>query len=510
MIPLTLDALVAQWAARTPENVAVRFGNQSYTYAELLSKSNFIAAHLASLDIGPGDRVGVYTPKSLDSVAALVGIMRAGAAYVPVDPGAPFERARYVFSHCGVKAILCGGRPWRANKAQDFGATVLVLDPDPGDPTFAEAPEPPPPRHTASHLAYVLYTSGSTGQPKGVAITHAQSLAFVWPAAQVFALRATDTLVSHAPFNFDLSVIDLWCAFAVGAATYLVPESWLGFPAKMAEAMASVTVWNSVPSALIQLTEHGKLANRDLSALRLVMFAGEPYPPKQLRVLQQLLPHTRLLNVYGQTEANSSTFFEVLPISDQDAPIPIGKCFPNYAVLLLDAAQKPITDPNVEGELYVVGDAVASGYWNDPERTALAFVPHPLQPQRRWTVYKTGDRMSFDANGDLIFRGRVDFAIKCRGFRVEPGEIEAIAQSYPGIQEACVIPVPHETHGNLLVLFVSGAAAESDLRRHLGERLPRYMLPEVIQYLPNLPRGGTGKVDRAQLRPQATMLLKPH
>lgn len=515
--------VVAATARRRPQAPALRLGEQRWTYGQLLARAEVLGAALRADGVGPHDRVAIYQPKSLDGVAALLAILQSGAAYVPIDPQAPPERARYVVEHAGAQVLFTAGRPQQQYEKSGLPWPSKIYTPTPGQLPLERVRRldqplplgPPAPPVPDSALAYILYTSGSTGAPKGVAITHAQSLAFVRPAAEVFALTEGDVLASHAPFNFDLSVIDLWCAFLVGAEVALLAETWLGFPVKLAEAIekAKITVWNSVPSALIQLTRHGHLEARDLSALRLVMFAGEPYPPKHLRALRSALPNAQLLNVYGQTEANSSTyiFLDRIPEDDQ-ASVPIGRPFPNYEVLLLSDDRQVIRGPGHDGELYVIGNAVAAGYWKDPERSAAAFVQHPLSPERRQIVYKTGDRARYDEEGLLHFRGRADQAVKCRGFRVEPGEIEATALAFGGLSEAAVIPVPHEEAGHLLALYL-GAAGPIDLdrlRAHLAAKLPRYMLPEAIELRPELPRGSTGKIDKKALRADAELLLGVH
>ena len=502
MEPFTLHGLVEAFADRTPDAPAVRMKDEVLTYRELSLSARRIASQLAAAGVEPGDRVGLYQPKSLDGVATLIGILGAGAAYVPIDPGAPIDRARFILEHCGVEVVFSAGRQLAELKKLE---AFQILQPDP------KAPAGDLLEGTDQDLAYVLYTSGSTGTPKGVAITHGQSLSFVRATTDVFALSPGDVLNSHAPFNFDLSIIDLFCAFAAGASVVLIPEAHLAFPVKVAEVIekARITVWNSVPSALVQLVNKGALETRDLSALRLIMFAGEPFPLKHLSRLRELIPHAELLNIYGQTEANSSTYYRIDDIPEE--VLPIGKTFPNYGVLVLDEEGEEVSEPSREGELYVIGGAVASGYWNDPERTATAFVQHPLMPERRQILYRTGDRVVYDENGDLVFRGRMDAAIKCRGFRVELGEIESVASGAEAIDTVCVVPVPHEELSNLLVLFVVAEKGktvdENALQQLLVQKLPRYMLPEVIVQRAELPSTGTGKIDRRALSHDAARAL---
>ncbi len=509
-VNLTLDGLVEGWAKATPSAPALTVfsgkNKTTLTYAQLQAQAEHACAQLAEAGVQPGDRVGLYLPKSARAVAALLGALRRGAAYVPVDPGAPPERLRFIVEHCGIKVVLSEGRPLAQLKKMEPPLDAQILE----DAPEVEAAQAAPPRDSA--LAYVLYTSGSTGQPKGVAITHAQSLAFVKALNAYFALTPKDVLISNAPFNFDLSIIDLFCTFAAGGSVALFPESWAAFPAKVGQVLeqAGVTVWNSVPSALIQLTAKGKLETRELQ-LRTVMFAGEPYPQAHLHKLRDALPNARLYNVYGQTEANSSTVFAIppapAPIPD---PLPIGAAFQNYEVLVVSEEGAQVTSPGVEGELYVVGNAVASGYYKDSERTQKAFVQHPLQSEIPQRVYKTGDRVKWTEDGQLVFCGRADHAIKVRGFRVELGEVEACAQGEAGVDRAVMVGVPDEEVGHRLVLFVQPEAAgfsQDALKARLAAHLPRYMLPEVVLSEAQLPKTGTGKINRKALLPIAQSAL---
>ncbi len=523
MMTHTLDRLVSAAALRTPTAPAVRALDGALDYAALDAAASHVAQELIGLGVVPGDRVALWAPKSVGAVAALVGILRAGAAYLPIDPGAPLERARFIIEHGRARVLLTGGGPLAAltralpTERPALDAVASIDGPAPaleglravalqastarGGPSAGPSPRRP----IDADLAYVLYTSGSTGRPKGVAITHAQSLAFVAPATEVFALRPEDVVASHAAFNFDLSVIDLFCTFMAGASVVLIPERYLPFPAKIATMIQDlgITVWNSVPSALIQLTQHGQLAARDLSKLRLVMFAGEPYPAKHLRALREAAPHARLLNVYGQTEANSSTYYDVGEIPADDRLLPIGRTLPNYHVFVLDLEGRLITTPGVEGELYVRSNAVASGYFDDPERTARAFVQDPLDHARRDVVYRTGDRVSYDADGNLLFHGRADAVVKVRGFRVELGELESVVGAVPGVADVAVIAVPDEDVTNRLVLYYATAegatVTEAEVIEALVKRVLRAMVPEHVVQETALPRTPNGKIDRRAL-----------
>ena len=498
----TLHGLVERAARSTPDAAAVIGNDETLSYAALWARAGLVARALCRIGVRSGDRVGLHEPKSASGVAQIIGILRAGAAYVPIDPAAPPARVAFVSAHCKLACVLASQRQLRQLQKAGLGN---VLDAETftgaaGDEVPRTA-EPPAQPVIERDLAYVLYTSGSTGQPKGVAISHGQSLAFVESAVQVFGLGASDVLASHAPFNFDLSIIDLFCTFAAGASVVLLPERWLAFPSKLAAMLEThrVTVWNSVPSALIQLVERGGLESKDLAALRLILFAGEPYPVPKLRALAAAVPGAKLVNVYGQTEANSSTYHVVGDLTGSPASVPIGKPLPGYRILLLDDEDAAITAPDIEGEIVVRGAAVASGYFDDPERTAAAFVANPTASGVADIVYRTGDRGAFDGDGALHYRGRRDRAVKVRGFRVELAEIEHVARSLNGVTDAAVVSAPDEETGHRLHLAWVGDAAEAEVVAHLAAQLPRYMLPSSLRQLDALPLGPTGKLDTAAL-----------
>ena len=360
---------------------------------------------------------------------------------------------------------------------------------------LAGCPDVPPTRRAVgADLAYVLYTSGSTGAPKGVMLSHANALAFVGWAAETFGVRAEDRLSSHAPLHFDLSVFDLFAAAYGGAAVVLVPSRTSVFPVELARFIEvnGITVWYSVPSILTALTLHGDLRAGSLPTLRAVLFAGEVFPTKHLRRLMQLLPHARFFNLYGPTETNVCTYHEVRPLPEDATAIPIGKAIDGVdAFALTDAGETAA--PGEVGELCVRGASVMQGYWGDAERTAKVL---------RAAAYHTGDLVRRDADGDYWLLGRRDAQIKTRGYRVELGEIEVALHEHPAVSDCAVVAMPDDEVTNRIAAFVVGARAitESELVRHCADRLPRYMIPEVFAMVPELPKTSTGKVDRRSLR----------
>jgi amino acid adenylation domain-containing protein len=522
----SLPARLYRSAERIPEAIAVRDGARTLSYGKLATAMEGIAARLVAGGVRRGDRVGLLLPKSLESVAALLGALRAGAAYVPVDPGAPMRRARRILADANVAGLVTTAeelakRPELLDEPESPAPRVVLRAGDPSDPdvspdvsvsgaTFS-GPGPGGPSLPSlpggEDLAYVLYTSGSTGDPKGVMLTHRSALSFVdWAAGEV-GITPSDVLSSHAPFHFDLSIFDLYAAFVTGAAVSLVPEALSFFPLPLARWIVSehVTVWYSVPSVLAKMATSGALVQTAPESLRAVLFAGEVFPVPALRALQRALPRAALLNLYGPTETNVCTWHrvtEVIPES-QHEPLPIGRPCP-YAECLVVAQGGSLAGPGESGELWVRGESTMRGYWNDPGRTARALVPDPRPGVRPGALfYRTGDLVRWRDDGLLAFLGRRDSMVKVRGYRVELGDVEAALHEHPEVEEAAAVVVPNGDGSSRLhaavVLRAGAGATVATLQRHCLDRVPRYMVPESIQLLPELPRTATGKVDRVGL-----------
>ncbi len=526
---ITLPALVQRAAGQTPDAVAVIAPDRTLTYAQLHAWSLEIAERLRNMGVQRGDRVAVYELKSAAAIAGILGILEAGAAYVPIDPEAPPSRMRFMVQHCGARVLMTSGGPFeRLQGVYDTSPTESLVIPDDAEIEDAfcssvvrrsdappSAPPPSDPRHPSdSDLAYVLYTSGSTGAPQGVAVTHRQALSFVLPVARDLRFGVDDVVASHAPLTIDLSVLDLFGTFAAGAKLALIPEPWLDSVDKIGEFVESnrVSVWNSVAPALVSLIRGDAFAHRDVSGLRTIIFAGEPMSWRHIRQLRTQVPRAELVNIYGQTEAGLSCRFRVTSIPDEDdMPVPIGRPFHNYDVLLLDQEGNVVTTPNREGELLVISTAVASGYWNAPERTNSAFILNPLQPVLKQAVFRTGDRAVYDSRGQLVFRGRRDRIVKVRGYRVDLGEVESIAKVERSVEDAAVVAVPHPDVGYRLVLFVVSEKSEEQerfLREQLSRRLPAYMLPNQIFFLTRMPKTRTGRLDSRALDAAAAKHLE--
>lgn len=515
-----LHHLLEVGASTRPEGEAVVDRERSITYGELDRRANQLAHLLVELGVGRGDRVGLYLAKSLESVLGIFAILKAGAAYVPLDPQAPVARLAFIAADCGIRCLLSEKQKSRAwQELRTSGApleTVVVLNGDgvddagPGpmaviDISRADShPVSAPELATIDlDLAYILYTSGSTGAPKGVMLSHLNAITFVNWGVDRFSLNETDRLSSHAPLHFDLSVFDIFAAAASGAAIVLVPPQISVFPVEVVRFIERnrITVWYSVPSILTMMTLRAGLVGGELPTLRAVLFAGEVFPTKYLRQLMALLPHVRFHNLYGPTETNVCTHYEVPVLPDDQAEaIPIGRAITDVEVFAVtDDGRR--AEPGEVGELLVRGTTVMNGYWGDPERTARGLVPNPFGQGSADQAYRTGDIVREDASGDYRFLGRRDAQIKSRGYRIELGEIETALYAHPSVVECAVIAVPDEVISNKIKAYVvvKDGAGEKDLVRSCTERIPRYMLPEEFEFRESLPKTSTGKIDRQNL-----------
>ncbi|HEU5208089.1 MAG TPA: amino acid adenylation domain-containing protein [Longimicrobiales bacterium] len=505
----TLHGLLQRSASVSPQAPAVEdpAHDASATYAELSALVAEVRDALTRLGVSRGDRVGLCTPKSIGSVASIFGILECGAAYVPVDASAPVERNAYVFSDCAVRAVIVS-RPIVAALEAAVGRTLPVVTELHGTHAYggdlvvvdygsgAQAGTAP---EYDGELAYILYTSGSTGRPKGVVHTHASALSFVDWCSQVLQPTHHDRFSSHAPFHFDLSILDIYVPLEHGGTLVLIGEELGKQPQVLAPVIAQrrITVWYSTPTILRLLAEYGRMQEHDYSALRLVLFAGEVFPVKHLRALQALWTAPEYYNLYGPTETNVCTYYAVpnpLP-AGQTEPCPIGVVCENDRARVVDEHGHDVPKGN-EGELCIAGGTVMQAYWNLPERTAQGF--HVDSAGERW--YRTGDIVREQADGIFIFLGRRDRMVKRRGYRVELGEIEAALYRHPAVAEAAAVAVRDADGGVLIRAYITGrepdaAPSTIELKRFCAGHLPLYMVPDQFSIHASLPKTSTDKVD---------------
>jgi amino acid adenylation domain-containing protein len=509
-----LHQLLSKSARKYPDNTAVWARGQSLSYRDLDERSNQLAHLLRERGVRKGDRVGIYFPKAVESVVSMFGVLKAGGVYVPLDPQQPAQRIQYIIDNCGIKGLLTTREKLQSLDPAAIPTVKFCVFTDrmngagtirPGTSWeelagFPAATAPEGLQSTTLDLAYILYTSGSTGRPKGVMLSHQNALTFVEWCADIFQIQPEDRLSNHAPLHFDLSVFDVYNAVEAGATVYMVPDDAMLFPATLAKFIATqgISVWYSVPLIL-----HGKLTVHNLDRLRLLLFAGEIFPIKYLRQLAELLPTVELYNLYGPTETNVCTYYRVdrTQLASIDK-IPIGRACANTEVFAVDEKDQFIL-PGQTGELFVRGPSVTPGYWGDPDKTHKMVLPNRFQPNFDEKMYSTGDLVILREDGDYDFVGRRDSQIKSRGYRIELGEIEAALLSHPAVKEVAVVAVPDDEVSNRIKAFVAPHSGEAltagQLQQHCAQRVPRYMIPELIEFREGLPKTTTGKLDRVLL-----------
>ena len=523
-----LGDYLSHWAEKQPEAPAVEFRGESVTYGELDRRSSALARTLRRGGVAPGDRVALWLRKSIASVVAVHGILKAGAAYVPIDPSAPFKRAGHIISHCEAAWVIaehdrvdwlrdhvsCGivSVGAAAPPAGEDGSVITwdqALADAPADtPAAGPAEDVPEPLVDPRSPAYILHTSGSKGVPKGVVLSHGNARAFVEWAAGEFGLSSADRVASHAPLHFDLSVLDLFATCSAGGCVVLVPESHVGLGGALNRFVAErrITVWYSVPGALTRMLAAKNSPLLAESSLRLVLFAGETFPINRLRELYALAPAVEFYNLYGPTETNVCVFHRVRASDvapDRREPVPIGRPCPYAATFVIDRSGRPLGhEPGVTGELCVAGESVMLGYWRDDELTAAKTVPIPREGAEPLRAYRTGDLVRVDDDLNYVFRGREDDMVKIRGHRVEIGEIETVLSAADNVREVACVAVgdgPDERAVEAYVVPESDPFDVSLVRRHCLAELPRYMVPERFHVIAALPVTRTGKIDRRGL-----------
>ncbi len=502
-----------------PHHSAVEEDNgATIRYQELMVLSDRLRDRLHHAGVRPGDRVGIYLQKSVDAVAAIFGILKSGAAYVPVDPGAPTARNAYILNDCTVKVVVIEkGFAERLRSAFDGnGETIpfLMLEGSGGGHALSQtlndlqAKDPAPATESVAvsldDLAYILYTSGSTGKPKGVMLSHRNAISFIDWCSEVLKPDENARFSSHAPLHFDLSILDLYVPLKHGATLVLIGAEIGKDPIRLAALIAEkrITNWYSTPSILSMLAQYGRLPQHDFTALRIVLFAGEVFPIKHLRALKTLLPAPGYFNLYGPTETNVCTYYEIPHhiLDERIHPFPIGKVCSHFQALVVDEQGQEVR-VGQEGELCINGAGVMQGYWNLPERSANAFLIDSAG--QRW--YKTGDVVVEEAGGNYTYVGRRDRMVKKRGYRVELGEIEAGLYRHPAVKEAAVIALSDSETGVRIKAFLSCNDAahrpsQIELKRFCVENLPAYMIPDLFSFLESLPKTSTDKIDYQKLK----------
>jgi L-proline---[L-prolyl-carrier protein] ligase len=478
--------LLHEWLRRTaaasPESPAIVEEDRVTSFAELLAQAESQASTLIELGVSKGDRVALVLSKTTEAIISVFASLFVGAIYVPIQPRWPEERIEATLDDCAPRIII-----------ESSEGVLRITDRD-GGVTGSRPSARKMPEVQSSDPALILFTSGSTGMPKGVVLSHDAVSAFVKWTAHEFQIGSSDRIAVPSPLGFDLSTFDIFNMALRGATCVLVPDSVAWMPRFLVEFVreARITCWYSVPSILTGMLQDGGFADHAHPGPRLVLFAGEVFASASVARLQSALPHAVCVNLYGPTETNVVTWYRVPSGFDPSEPLPIGGPCP-YAEVTLDASS---------GELLAGGESTMIGYWNRPEETARAFV---VMDGKRY--YRTGDRVTLDNAPDsagYIFVGRLDRQVKRRGFRIELGEIEAALVRHDAVLEAAAVSWDNRNSGTAIGAFVRVRSADAfsliDAKAHCARLLPNYMLPDRIVFVDAIPKGNRGKIDYAALK----------
>jgi amino acid adenylation domain-containing protein len=519
-----LQSWVTQHADSRPDATAIISGTDSLSYGQLERSSNQLAHLLQEAGCKKGDRICILMPKSPAAILSMIGILKAGCMHVPIDASSPAARIRQILESCENRWVLAAGSvaPLLDELLADdeLRARISVgwLDAQvPAgkhfQPAFSRADLDAAPSSaltqqcTAEDGSHILFTSGSTGVPKGVVITHSNVTAFVGWALKHFGIDRTDRFSGHTPFHFDLSTFDIFGTLTAGAQLHLVPAEAALLPPKLVEFIrkSELTQWFSVPSVLNYLAKFDALQNVSFPSLRRVLWCGEVLPTPALIYWMEHLPHIPFTNLYGPTEATIASSYYDVPVCPDDpkAAIPIGRACDGEQLLVLDDKLQPVPTREI-GDLYIAGAGLSPGYWRDPAKTAAVFLRDPRN-QETGRLYRTGDLAWQGEDGLVYFVGRADTQIKVRGYRIELGEIETALNSMGTLQECAVVAIQTENFGGWMICcaYVGREQVEvtlNSLREHLKKLVPNYMFP--VRWMPYdaLPKNANGKIDRPRLK----------
>lgn len=484
-------------AAAKPDAAAFSGPEERLTYRALLSRARVAGSRLLA-HLPPRRAAAVLMDKSCDAIVAFMGAVYAGGFYSFIDRSQPLQRIQAILDQLNPGVVIVSEKALKVAGGLSIGCPVLTMDALSQGEADASLLDAVRRDSIDTDPLYCNFTSGSSGVPKGVLVCHRSVIDFIGVFAETFGITGEDVLGNQAPLDFDVSVKDIYTGLMVGAEVVLIPKSYFTFLKKLLELLGErkVTTLTWAVSALCLISTMDGLSFLRPEKLSRFMFSGEVMPLDHLRYWKEHYPDGLFVNLYGPTEITCNCTYHVIPAdADPDAPLPIGKPFPNEWVFLLDGENKLVSAPDQEGELCVGGTAVTLGYYNNPERTAEAFVQNPLNTAFPEIIYRTGDLAKYGADGLLYFAGRRDFQIKHHGRRVELGEIEA-ALAACGARRACALYMDKEER---IIAYVISERSPQDLLKDLSLKLPDYMIPAEIIGTLSFPLTHNGKLDRKAL-----------
>ena len=513
-------------AERRPEACAIVFQGKRLTYSQLEQASNRLARALKASGCSRGDRVAILLPKSIQALIAMFAALKADCIYVPLDTTSPAARLARILQICESSCVLATGSTAALlnDIAGHTGLETMQVGWMDGGATLRPGMRAafywgdvlrlsPGVVNSASHdtdPAHILFTSGSTGLPKGVVIPHSNVVHFVEWAVRHFNIEASDRISGHPPLHFDLSTFDIYGTVAAGAQLHLVPPELNILPHRLAEFIrdSELTQWFSVPSILNHMAKFDVVRWKDFPALRRLLWCGEKFPTPALIYWMRHVPQASFFNLYGPTETTIASSCYRLPRcpENETAEISIGEPCDGERLLVLDEHLRPVGRGQT-GDLYIGGVGLSPGYWRDPRKTSEVFLAYPDSSDPSERIYKTGDLARIEDDGSIYLVGRSDTQIKSRGYRIELGEIETAVHALTGIQEAAVVAVdaPGLEGSTICCAYLpspGSAIATLSLKKRLAQALPHYMLPARWMEVTRLPHNGNGKTDRTWLKEQ--------
>ncbi len=484
-------------AKKFPNKIAFVDEKRSITFAELRNESLKIAENLIQQNFFKKP-IAIYIEKSVECVAAFMGVAYSGNFYTPLDVKMPKSRAEKIIETLQPSAIITNENLFE--QANQFNVKTYIYENIQKNTLNEQIVKDVGRKIIDTDILYVMFTSGSTGTPKGVIISHKSLISYIEWGKEAFQFNDKTVFGNQTPFYFSMSVMDIYQTIRNGSALYMIPHMLFSFPIKLLEYIneSKINTLYWVPSALCIVVNFKALGKIDISCVKNILFAGEVMPVKQMNIWRKNLPNARFANLFGPTEFTDICNYYIVDRNfSDDEPLPLGKSCKNTDTFILNERDELVTKENEIGELCIRGTCLAYGYYNDPERTAAAFVQNPLNKSYSEKIYRTGDLAHYNEHGELMFDGRKDFQIKHMGHRIELGEIETAALSLNDVNQCCCI---YDTNKNHIVMFYSGDVDEKFLKENLKKLLPEYMLPNQKICLDELPLNANGKIDRIKLK----------
>lgn len=499
-----MHASVLEWLEESAVNYADKTAivdeQERYTYKEYHDKAVGIADAIIATGMGSKKPVVVYLNKSVKVLASFMGIAYTGNFYSPIDIDMPAQRVNRILEVLEPEVVITTKELKEEFAQFDYNGRYLIYE-DIAPIENSAAVKTAMERIIDTDLLYVLFTSGSTGMPKGVCITHRGVIDYTDWVTETFAITSEDTFGNQAPFYFDNSILDIYSTMKMGATLYIIPKILFPQPVRLLEYLKGNKIntifW--VPSALMVVSKLKAFRNVDLTdTLKRVLFCGEVMPNKQLNVWRKYLPNALYANLYGPTEiTDACTYYIVDREFQDDESLPIGIPMKNTEIMVLDDENHLVTEPGVVGELCVRGTGVATGYYKNPEKTAQAFVQNPLNHAYEEKIYRTGDLVEYNEYHELIYLSRKDFQIKHMGHRIELGEIETAVSSLEDVTMNCCL---YDEKHSKIVLFLDKNMTKEEVNSQLTNMIPEYMLPGKVIFMETMPLNANGKIDRVALK----------